>query len=120
VPTAVYGIAMWSVLGVLGMVAIEVSYLPQIARLHHRKCALDISLYFPALNVAGRLLAVSYAAAIGEPVFGIGFVVGLVTRSTFLGQVIVYRRRARLGASPAAHRVTFVEPRPVPGAEVSR
>lgn len=96
------------------MVAIEVSYVPQIARLHRRKCAQDISLWFPALNVLGRLLAVAYAASIGEAIFGAGFVVGLATRSTFFAQVLVYRARARARARAHGHDRAQAAARPAP------
>jgi lipid-A-disaccharide synthase-like uncharacterized protein len=81
----------WWFLGTAGLVAIEGSYLPQILRLHRLKRADDVSLFFPALNLAGRLLALSYALITQEHVFTVGLIVGVVLRATLLGQVVRYR-----------------------------
>jgi|ERR1700722_8802787 lipid-A-disaccharide synthase-like uncharacterized protein len=78
-------------LGTLGMIAIEGSYLPQIGRLFRLKHAEDISVLFPSLNLAGRLLALSYALSAHESVFTLGFLVGAVLRLTLLSQVLWYR-----------------------------
>jgi lipid-A-disaccharide synthase-like uncharacterized protein len=93
---------MWPLLGTLGLVLIELSYLSQVRRLWVLKHADDISYFFPALNLTGRLLAFSYAMHLGEAVFGAGFLLGIVIRSTLLGQVLYYRRRSR----PALHLIT--------------
>ena len=85
-----------NVIGALGMVAIEGSYLPQIARLHRIKHAGDVSYFFPALNMAGRILALIYALTSGNDVFVAGFIVGIALRLTLLGQVAWYRRRPLL------------------------
>jgi lipid-A-disaccharide synthase-like uncharacterized protein len=81
-------------MGTLGIAAIEVSYLPQIARLYRMKRADELSLFFPSLNLVGRLLALSYALLSHEPVFIFGFLVGAALRATLLVQVAWYRRLA--------------------------
>jgi hypothetical protein len=81
-----------SLLGYAAIAAIEVSYLPQLARLHRLKHADDVSFFFPALNFAGRAMALAYSTASGEPVFTVGFTVGLAVRGAFLLQVLWYRR----------------------------
>lgn len=80
------------VIGSLGMIAVEASYLPQIARLARRKSADDVSLVFPLLNLAGRLLALGYSVAVGDRVFVAGFVIGACLRGALLVQVAYYRR----------------------------
>jgi len=90
-------------LGTLGLVAIEASYVPQIVRLWRRKQAQDVSLLFPALNLAGRLAVVAYALARDESVFVWGFVVGSLLRATLLGQVLLYR----WGDAPARRGVEW-------------
>lgn len=83
------------------MITLEVSYLPQILRLVRRRSADDVSIFFPALNLAGRLLALAYSIHRGDSVFVTGFVVGALLRGTLLCQVAYYRgwlgslRRAR-------------------------
>lgn len=91
-------------LGVLGLLAIEGSYFPQILRLYYLKRAEEVSLLFPALNLAGRLLAMTYAILTAEHVFSGGLLVGIVLRGTLLAQVVWYRRRCRIlaPASPAS------------------
>ncbi len=86
---------MWWFLGSLGIVAIEASYVPQIARLFRIKRADDVSLFFPSLNAAGRVLALAYSVLSHQPVFVVGFMVGLVLRLTLLAQVIWYRKLAK-------------------------
>ena len=93
---------MWPLLGTLGLVFIELSYLSQVRRLWVLKHADDISYFFPALNLTGRILAFSYAMHVGEAVFGAGFLLGILIRSTLLAQVIYYRRRSR----PELHVIT--------------
>jgi uncharacterized protein with PQ loop repeat len=89
-------------LGALGMLAIELSYVPQIVRLARLKRADEVSLLFPALNLAGRLCALIYSINTGSSVFGIGFFVGASLRLTLLLQVAWYRRfRRSLSAMPA-------------------
>jgi hypothetical protein len=83
-------------LGALGMLAIEASYVPQIARLHRLKHADDVSYLFPALNASGRLLALAYAVASHNQVFVGGFILGIALRLVLLGQVTWYRRRSVL------------------------
>jgi lipid-A-disaccharide synthase-like uncharacterized protein len=78
-------------LGTLGMIAIEGSYLPQIWRLYRLKHAEDISVLFPSLNLAGRILALSYSLSAHEPVFTLGFLAGAMLRATLLAQVVAYR-----------------------------
>lgn len=99
-------LTLWTLLGAAGIWCIELSYLPQIARLYKRKDAEDISLFFPGLNTLGRLMAMLYAMHIGEQVFAFGFMVGLVMRGTLLAQVIYYRwLRQRVYSSALATAV---------------
>lgn len=79
-------------LGYAAIAAIEASYVPQLARLHRLKHADDVSFFFPALNFGGRAMALAYSLACGEPVFTVGFTVGLAVRGAFLLQVLWYRR----------------------------
>jgi hypothetical protein len=89
-------------LGGLGMLAIELSYVPQIVRLGRLKRADEVSYLFPALNLAGRLCALVYSISTGSSVFGVGFLVGASLRLTLLLQVACYRRpRRSLSAMPA-------------------
>lgn len=81
-------------LGAIGLIAIEGSYFPQILRLYRLKRAEEVSLLFPALNLLGRLLAMSYAVLTSEHVFSAGLVVGILLRGTLLLQVLWYRRRS--------------------------
>ena len=81
-----------SIIGSIGMIAVESSYLPQIARLAKRKRSEDVSLMFPALNLVGRALALAYALSRGDGVFGVGLAVGICLRATLLVQVAWYRR----------------------------
>jgi uncharacterized protein with PQ loop repeat len=82
--------------GAAGLVAIEGSYLPQIVRLFRLKRADEISYLFPGLNLAGRILALTYSAAVGNTVFTVGFFLGAALRLALLAQVAWYRRRASL------------------------
>ena len=84
-------LVFFTVLGTLGMIAIEASYLPQILRLFTRKNAAYVSVMFPALNGAGRVLALIFAVHQGQTVFGVGFVVGISLRLVLLSQVVWYR-----------------------------
>jgi lipid-A-disaccharide synthase-like uncharacterized protein len=86
----------WWFLGTAGLIAIEGSYLPQIFRLHRLKRANDVSIFFPALNLGGRLLALSYALLTHESVFTVGLIVGVILRATLLTQVVAYRMRGRV------------------------
>jgi len=79
-------------MGSAGFLAIEASYVPQIARLHRLKRAEEVSFFFPALNVLGRVLALVYALGQHESVFVSGFVMGIALRLVLLGQVAWYRR----------------------------
>ena len=81
-----------SALGSVGFLAIEGSYVPQIVRLFRTKRAEDVSILFPALNLLGRLFALSYAVSKGEDVFVVGLTVGVLLRVTLLLQVLWYRR----------------------------
>jgi uncharacterized protein with PQ loop repeat len=92
-------------MGTAGIVAIESSYLPQIARLYRLKRADDISLFFPSLNLVGRILALTYALLSHEAVFVFGFLAGAALRATLLAQVVWYRRIA-----PRTLVVSAVEP----------
>lgn len=99
---------MWWFLGSLGMIAIEASYIPQIARLFRLRRADDVSLFFPSLNALGRVLALTYSVLSHQPVFVVGFIVGLVLRCTLLAQVVWYRKLAlRGGVEQAAAPVVL-------------
>jgi lipid-A-disaccharide synthase-like uncharacterized protein len=80
--------------GTAGILAIEGSYVPQITRLYRLKRADEISLFFPGLNLAGRLLALAYSVVVGDHVFVLGFLLGALLRATLLLQVAWYRRVA--------------------------
>lgn len=82
-------------IGSLAIVAMEASYVPQIYRLARRRSADDVSMIFPALNVLGRLLAVTYALTRGDSVFVVGFMIGIALRGTLLVQVAYYRHFLR-------------------------
>lgn len=81
----------WALLGALGIAFIEISYLPQIFRLYKKKVADDISLFFPGLNLLGRLCAFAYAMHASIEVFALGFLVGIALRATLFFQVLYYR-----------------------------
>ena len=83
---------IWFV-GALGIVAMEASYVPQIVRLWRRGQAHDMSIFFPGLNVLGRMLAVTYAIVKHEPVFGVGFLFSILVRGTLLVQVASLKLR---------------------------
>jgi uncharacterized protein with PQ loop repeat len=78
-------------IGTLGIIAIEGSYLPQIVRLFRLKRAEELSLLFPGLNLAGRLLALTYSILTNDHVFIVGFLFGSMLRLTLLVQVAWYR-----------------------------
>ncbi len=80
------------------MLAIEISYLPQLLRLHRRKRADDISLFFPAMNLLGRLMAMTFALSTGAEVLGVGFLLGAVVRAIFLCQVVAYREPRKVAS----------------------
>ena len=91
------------IVGLLGMVAIEASYLPQLWRLYRVKQAEEVSVAFPALNLVGRLLAFSFSLATHQNVFVAGFALGILLRGTLLAQVIWYRwLRAKFAARAPA------------------
>lgn len=81
--------------GTLGIIAMEASYVPQIVRLWRRGQAHDLSVFFPGLNVLGRLFAVIYATLNHELVFGAGFLFGIFIRGSLLAQVVALKVRAR-------------------------
>ncbi len=97
---------MWWLLGSLGIVAIEASYLPQIFRLYRLRRADDVSIFFPSLNALGRVLALSYSLLSHQPVFVVGFTIGLVLRCTLLTQVLYYRSLA----APERQRASLAQP----------
>lgn len=84
-----------AIIGSIGMVAVESSYIPQIVRLARRRRSEDVSLLFPALNLLGRALALTYALSRGDSVFGVGLTVGILLRGILLVQVAWYRRFPR-------------------------
>lgn len=81
-------------LGTLGIVAMEASYVPQIVRLARLGHAEQLSAVFPALNLSGRLAAFSYSILVGQAVFGIGFFFGSIIRAVLLTQILVLKWRA--------------------------
>jgi lipid-A-disaccharide synthase-like uncharacterized protein len=82
-------------LGTVAMLCIEGSYVPQIVRLFRLKHAEDVSVLFPALNLFGRGLAVVYSFTQNQPVFVVGFMLGMVLRGILLSQVVYYRWQQR-------------------------
>jgi lipid-A-disaccharide synthase-like uncharacterized protein len=84
---------VWKLVAVAATVIIEGAYLPQLARLVKLKEANAISLFFPALSVVGRLLAIAYMVHRGENIFATGICVGVLLRGGFLGLVAYYKWR---------------------------
>jgi lipid-A-disaccharide synthase-like uncharacterized protein len=99
---------MSALLGTLGIVAIEGSYLPQIARLHRLKRSEDVSVFFPSLNLFGRALAVAYSISQGQTVFVLGFTLGIILRGVLLSQVVYYRWLQRRRTPDAVRPGTIV------------
>jgi len=87
--------------GTAGILAIEGSYVPQILRLFRLKRAEELSLFFPALNLVGRLLALTYSVLTRDHVFTVGFLAGALLRLTLLIQVAWYRGAGRRAAQPS-------------------
>ena len=85
--------SFWPGLAIAATTVIECAYIPQLLRLLRLKEANAISLFFPTLSVAGRLLAIAYMAHQGENIFAVGICVGVVLRGAFLGQVAYYKWR---------------------------
>jgi uncharacterized protein with PQ loop repeat len=98
-------------LGTAGIIGMEASYVPQIVRLFRMKHADELSLLFPGLNLAGRLLALTYSVLTDEHVFTVGFLIGSLLRLTLLLQIAFYRR-AGLRA-PSLSTTTSVLTHPV-------
>jgi lipid-A-disaccharide synthase-like uncharacterized protein len=96
-------------LGTLGLLCIEGSYLPQIARLYRLKHADDVSVFFPSLNLFGRALAVAYSVAQNQPVFVVGFTLGILLRGVLLSQVVYYRWQGKR-PKRSAPEVTEIAP----------
>lgn len=86
---------MWELIGTLGIIAIEASYVPQIVRLWTTKKADDLSVFFPLLNLTGRIFVTLYAWHLGSFVMGLGFLTGIVVRATFLSLVLGYKPRRK-------------------------
>ncbi len=103
--------AVW--LGTAGIMAMEGSYLPQIFRLFRLKRSEELSLFFPGLNLLGRLFALAYSLITKDHVFTIGFLLGALLRLTLLLQIAWYRRK-QASQSTAAVGV------PVLGEELAR
>ena len=101
--------ALIKAVGLLGMIAIEGSYLPQLWRLFRLKHANEVSVAFPALNLAGRLLAFGFSVATGQSVFIAGFALGILLRGTLLSQVLWYRHLAAVRAKQAADSARVLE-----------
>ncbi len=86
------GIAL---LGTVGIVAMESSYVPQLVRLFRVKHADEVSLLLPGLSLGGRLCAIAYAHSQGQEVFAAGFLIGVLLRAGLLFQVAYYRAQTR-------------------------
>ena len=86
----------WDLVAFFGCAAVETCYLPQLARLYRLKESEEISLIFPTLNVLGRVTTVLCLAHLGQHIFAFWITIGLLLRSSFLGQVIYYRWRRRM------------------------
>jgi uncharacterized protein with PQ loop repeat len=97
-------------LGTLGVIAVETSYVPQILRLRKLQQAEELSLFFPVLNLAGRVLALVYALLNHESVFSRGLMLGIILRAIFFAQVVYYRCRS----SPRQPLASLSTPSPVP------
>lgn len=100
-------LGLWDLMGGVGMACIEASYLTQITRLHQRKEAGDISLFFPGLNLLGRILAMISSFYLGAQVFVLGFLVGCVLRLVFFLQVVWYRYRAEMTGEDSGLHATI-------------
>ena len=88
---------IWQQLSLAGMALVEVSYMPQIARLFRMKEAHEFHLLYPSLNLVGRIVALIGAVALNRPDMMWSFIIGISVRATLLSQVLYYRRReARL------------------------
>lgn len=91
-----------ALLGSVGIVAMEASYVPQLWRLYRVQHADEVSLLLPGLSLGGRLCAIAYAYSQGQTVFAAGFLVGVLLRGGLLLQVAYYRGRSRrLRRTPA-------------------
>ncbi len=82
-------------LGTVGFWLIEISYLTQIRKLYLIKESEEFDLLFPILNVAGRILALTYSVIQHENVFIFGFSLGITLRLILMFQVIWYRYKRR-------------------------
>ena len=82
---------MWELIGLLGMLAIEASYVPQIIKLYKTQKAGDVSPLFPGMNLLGRVMAFSYSMHLGQAILGFGFFIGMTLRAVFLVQVLYYQ-----------------------------
>jgi lipid-A-disaccharide synthase-like uncharacterized protein len=111
-------VVLW-ILGTAGIVAMESSYLPQIVRLYRRKRAHDMSAFFPALNVFGRLLALGYSVVRNDHVFVWGFLFGMMVRALLLGQVVLYKWRPGV-VDPDAGELEVARDHVPPTSEVAR
>ncbi len=84
-----------TLLGTIGVVAMESSYVPQLVRLFRVKHADEVSLLLPGLSLGGRLCAIVYAHSQGQNVFVAGFLIGVLLRACLLIQVAYYRVQSR-------------------------
>lgn len=84
-----------ALLGTVGIVAMEASYVPQLIRLFRVKHADEVSLLLPGLSLSGRLCAIAYAHSQGQAVFVAGFLIGVLLRGSLLLQVAYYRGKSR-------------------------
>lgn len=111
-----------ALLGSVGIVAMEASYVPQLWRLYRVGHADEVSLLLPGLSLGGRLCAIAYAYSQGQTVFVLGFVVGVLLRGGLLLQVAYYRarsarlRRQGVVRAPRSSRVESAHSATVSGA----
>ena len=98
------GFYMWEMIGLIGMLGIEASYVPQIIRLFQTKKAGDVSPFFPGMNLMGRIMAFAYSMHLGQSILGLGFFIGMTLRAVFLVQVLHYQNRERGSQNTDQHR----------------
>ena len=79
------------ILTTVGVLATELSYLPQIILLHKRKKCKSISLSFVVLNILGRI-CIAITSFHYDPILSVGFITGSVLRIVLICQVLYYRK----------------------------
>jgi len=81
---------MIEILMYIGIAFSELSYIPQIWKLHKKKKAKQISLYFPVMNIVGRL-CIAIATFDINIILSMGFVIGTLLTIIFTWQVVHYK-----------------------------